>query len=79
MRLDHKVVTVVSNPKLVEHPPVYILDKYISKLPEKAMNMDLFRHALSCLRILKIHGLLQLQLARTHCPTWYVRCVKKLV
>ena len=42
MRLDHKVVTVVSNPKLGEHCPVYILDKYISKLPEKAKNMDLF-------------------------------------
>ena len=42
MRLDHKVVTAVSNPNLGEHCPVYILDKYISKLPEKAKNMDLF-------------------------------------
>ena len=42
MRLGHKVVTVVANPKIGERCPVYILDKYISKLPEKAKETDLF-------------------------------------
>lgn len=42
MRLHHKVVTVVANSKIGERCPVYILDKYISKLPDKAKEMDLF-------------------------------------
>uniref|UniRef100_A0A1X7TCK4 ZMYM2-like/QRICH1 C-terminal domain-containing protein n=1 Tax=Amphimedon queenslandica TaxID=400682 RepID=A0A1X7TCK4_AMPQE len=42
MRLDRKVVTVVANSKIGERCPVYILDKYISKLPDKAKEMDLF-------------------------------------
>ena len=42
MRLDHKVVTIVANPKIGERCPVYILDKYISKLPTKAKEMNIF-------------------------------------
>ena len=40
MRLDHKVVTIVANPKIGERCPV--VDKYISKLPTKAKEMNIF-------------------------------------
>uniref|UniRef100_A0A1X7VAL7 ZMYM2-like/QRICH1 C-terminal domain-containing protein n=1 Tax=Amphimedon queenslandica TaxID=400682 RepID=A0A1X7VAL7_AMPQE len=42
VRLDYKVVTVVANSKIGDRCPVYILHNYISKLPDKAQEMDLF-------------------------------------
>ena len=42
MRVDHKVVTIVSNPAMNERCSVFILDCYISKLAEEAKRKDLF-------------------------------------
>ena len=42
LRLDHKVVSIVANKAANERCPVFILDSYISKLPEEAMKNDLF-------------------------------------
>ncbi len=42
IKLEHKVVTITANPSVAERCPVYILDQYISKLPAKAKEKDLF-------------------------------------
>ena len=42
LHLDHKVVTIVPNEAAKEKCPVFILDTYISKLPEEAKKNDLF-------------------------------------
>ena len=41
-RLDHKCVTIVANPNAGDHCHVFILDKYIQKLPKDAVEKDLF-------------------------------------
>ena len=41
LRLEHKIVTVVANPTAGERCPVYILDKYTSKLTSKAKELDI--------------------------------------
>ena len=42
LKMDHKVVEIVTNPVVKERCPVYILDLYFSKLPSKAKENDLF-------------------------------------
>ena len=41
MRLDHKVVPVLASPSAKERCPVYVLDRYISKLPKEAEQKNL--------------------------------------
>ena len=40
--MDHKSVTIVANPAAGHHCHVFLLDKYISKLPLDAVKKDLF-------------------------------------
>ena len=40
--MEHEVVTVVVNKEVRERCPLYVLDKYIEKLPQKAKEMYLF-------------------------------------
>ena len=40
--MEHKVVTVVVNKEVGERCPLYVLDKYIEKLPQRTKEMDLF-------------------------------------
>ena len=42
MRLQHKVVNIVANPSVKEKCTVFLLDHYISKLPQEAKDKDLF-------------------------------------
>ena len=42
LRMEHKVVTIVSNEAVGNRCSVFLLDRYISKLPDKAKEMDLF-------------------------------------
>lgn len=42
LKLDHKSVTIVANTSVGERCPVFVLDKYISKLPVAAIEKDLF-------------------------------------
>ena len=42
VKLDHKSVTIVANSSVGEMCPVFILDKYISKLPNAAIEKELF-------------------------------------
>ena len=42
VKLDHKSVTIVANSSVGERCPVFILDKYISKLPNAAIEKELF-------------------------------------
>ena len=42
MRLKHKVVPLFANPDIGDRCPVKVLDTYISKLPPKAIEADLF-------------------------------------
>ena len=42
MKLEHKLVTIVANPDAGERCRVYLLDKYVSKLPCSASNKDFF-------------------------------------
>lgn len=42
VKLDHKSVTIVANSSVSERCPVFILDKYISKLPNAAIEKELF-------------------------------------
>ena len=42
LRMEHKVVSIVSDQSAGDRCPLFILDLYISKLPEKAKQMDLF-------------------------------------
>ena len=42
LRLEHKVLNITANKTAGERCPVFILDKYISKLPEKTKKMDMF-------------------------------------
>ena len=41
-RLNHKSVTIVANPRANSRCHVYLLDKYIKKLPKGAIEKDLF-------------------------------------
>ncbi len=41
-RLEHKVVSIVANPKARERCPVYVLDLYLSKLPKAAVDKNIF-------------------------------------
>ena len=41
-RLDHKSVTIVANPRAGSRCHVFLLDKYIKKLPKGAIEKDLF-------------------------------------
>ena len=40
--MEHRVVTVVVNKEVGERCPLYFLDKYIEKPPQKAKEMHLF-------------------------------------
>ena len=40
--MEHKSVTIVSNPAVGDKCPVFIIDLYISKLPQEAKQQDLF-------------------------------------
>lgn len=42
LRMEHKAVTVVANKDVGERCPMYILDKYIKKLPQKAKDWIYF-------------------------------------
>jgi hypothetical protein len=42
LRIKGKVVPIYASPDLGERYPVYILDTYLSKLPQKAIEGDLF-------------------------------------
>lgn len=42
MKLDHKSVTIIANREVGEKCLVYLLDKYISKLPPKRDDLDCF-------------------------------------
>ena len=42
VKLDHKSVRIVANSSVGERCPVFILDKYISKLPNPAIEKELF-------------------------------------
>ena len=42
VKLDHKSVTIVANTSVGDRCPVSILDKYISKLPDGAIEKDFF-------------------------------------
>ena len=42
LRTEHKVVTIVANEVVGDRCPVFLLDRYISKLPTAAKEKDLF-------------------------------------
>ena len=42
LKMNHKSVTIVANPAAGHHCHVFLLDKYISKLPLNAVKKDLF-------------------------------------
>ena len=42
MRLEHKSVTIVANPPVGERCHVFLLDTYIGKLPQRAIENDVF-------------------------------------
>ena len=42
MRLEHKSVTIVANPLVGERCHVFLLDTYIGKLPQRAIENDVF-------------------------------------
>ena len=42
LHVKGKIAPVFACPEAKERCPVFILDKYISKLPQKAINMDYF-------------------------------------
>lgn len=42
LHVQNKVVPLYPNPDIGEHCPVFILDKYISKLPKKLVEQDIF-------------------------------------
>ena len=42
MRVEHKVVNIIANPSVKEKCPVFLLDLYISRLPQEAKDKDLF-------------------------------------
>ena len=42
IHVEHKVVTIVANSAVMEKCPVFLLDRYISKLPKEAKENDIF-------------------------------------
>ena len=42
LKMNHKSVTIVANPAAGHHCHIFLLDKYISKLPLDAVKKDLF-------------------------------------
>ena len=42
LRMEHKIVPIYANPNAGIHCPVFLLDEYIRKLPEIAIEKDFF-------------------------------------
>ena len=76
LQMEHKVVSIVANQSAGDRCPVFVLDLYISKLPDKAK--CIVHHFLRYPKILMILGLHLLQLAKILWQTWSKRCVRKL-
>ena len=78
LRLDHKLMTIVANKAAKERCPVFVLDTYISKLPEEAKKNDLFY----CRAVQKfqkmVHGIPLFQLVKTSSKIWSVVSVRRL-